>query len=715
MRNEGIFAPFALRGTPAKLILGLSLSLLYSYTTSTERLWAANGDVLSVSTLLEGEKVTDIALDTSGNPPEGSFWVAGKQNGNIYQVSLDLNTLLNTISNPFGAAQFPDFVLTWGIAYRASSDTLFVLASDGPDFKVKEVTTSGTEVGAPGFTIQPPAPYAATAAVRSLSYDTVLDELWYLDVVNDKVVRTDLTGVSTTVLSLPGDNPPETTLRGDGVAFDLDGGQPRIYVSYGDVFQQDPSRVIQLKDDGVATGVEVPLAVAGSLGFQTYQIGQQLRLAVVLEDGRMAEIERTVPAPIPPSQLQCSLTVTNKVELTWQNHGSGGSAYGGQIFILRNGVGVGTTLTGADQQFEDATPLEGTSTYSLRASETIGGPQSPASHECRVTVGTSGIVRWVPFTGTSPFDVTTDPATGDVFATDNVEGKIFQFDANLDLVGEIPSPWGQPGGIAFVKAITIQAVLYQDVLAVGRTDGTLVKIIDTVGAEITTFPLASTEFVEGLTYMPAAEQFAFIETHKSTGDTTVVVTNSSGARIQPACAPPSFLNLEPMDRGITYDPLEDTFLTVFDDGVTRELDPTTCIPQTLEMDLESLGEGFDDPGFFGGVQISNNTLLVCGLKSQAIFRILIFPAGPDFLRGDFDRNLAVNLTDAINTAAYLFQQGAAPTCPDAADINDDGILDVSDPVYAVFYLYLAGPEPPPPFLGPGKDPTFRDNLGCEDT
>jgi hypothetical protein len=698
---------------PAKWVLGVSLALLLSYQGRGGSLWAANGDVLSVSTLLEGVDITDITLDTSGNPPEGSFWVAGKQNDNIYQVSLDLNTLLNTISNPHGAGQFPDFVLTWGIAYRASSDTLFVLASDGPDFKVKEVTTGGTEVGAPGFTIQPPAPFATTLAARSLSYDTVTQELWYLDEFNDNLVRTGFDGISTAVLSLPGDNPAETTLRGDGVAFELDGVQPRIYVSYGDVFQQDPSRILQLKDDGEATGIEVPLSVAGPVGFQTYQIGQQLRLAVVLNDGRMAEIERVVPDPIPPSQLQCSLTGTNQVKLTWTNHGAIDGDYGDVVIIVRNGVPFGTT-GGGNQTFTDMTPLQGTSTYSLRAKETPGGPQSPEGHECQVTVGTGGIIRWVPFAGTSPFDIARNPLTGDVYVTDNIEGKIFRFDDNLDPLGEIPSPWSQPGGITFVETITIQDVAYQQVLAVARTDGTLVKVINTSGSEITTFPVESTEFVEGLTYLPAAQRFAFVETHKTKGDRTVVVTDSSGARIQAACAPPTFLNLEPIERGLTYDPLEDTLLTVFADGVNRELFSQNCGPSGFEINLESMGEGFDDPGFFGGVQISDNTLLVCGRKSRALFQALIFPAGPDFVRGDFDGNGAANLTDAISSASYLFQQGPAPTCPDAADINDDGILDVSDPVYTLFHLFLGGQPPPPPWPSVGKDPTFRDNLGCEE-
>ena len=98
-----------------------------------------------------------------------------------------------------------------------------------------------------------------------------------------------------------------------------------------------------------------------------------------------------------------------------------------------------------------------------------------------------------------------------------------------------------------------------------------------------------------------------------------------------------------------------------------------------------------------------------------IFRTLLFPFGPDFIRGDFDRNSEVDLSDAVSIARYLFLGGTPPACMDAADSNDDGILDISDPVYLLFYLFIANSLPPPePFPGAGNDPTFRDNLGCQE-
>jgi hypothetical protein len=52
---------------------------------------------------------------------------------------------------------------------------------------------------------------------------------------------------------------------------------------------------------------------------------------------------------------------------------------------------------------------------------------------------------------------------------------------------------------------------------------------------------------------------------------------------------------------------------------------------------------------------------------------------------------------------------------EAADLNDDGGVDLSDPIYLLLYLFEGGTPPPPPFDPTGKtagpDPT-PDDLGC---
>jgi len=48
---------------------------------------------------------------------------------------------------------------------------------------------------------------------------------------------------------------------------------------------------------------------------------------------------------------------------------------------------------------------------------------------------------------------------------------------------------------------------------------------------------------------------------------------------------------------------------------------------------------------------------------------------------------------------------------DAADADDSGKLDISDPIYTLGFLFLGGEAPPAPFGACGPDAT-EDALGC---
>ena len=74
-------------------------------------------------------------------------------------------------------------------------------------------------------------------------------------------------------------------------------------------------------------------------------------------------------------------------------------------------------------------------------------------------------------------------------------------------------------------------------------------------------------------------------------------------------------------------------------------------------------------------------------------------------------NCYADISDAIAMLSYLFAGGSL-TCEDAGDANDDGGLNISDPIYLLGYLFGDGPVIPPPFPGPGDDPT-GDPLGCD--
>jgi len=92
------------------------------------------------------------------------------------------------------------------------------------------------------------------------------------------------------------------------------------------------------------------------------------------------------------------------------------------------------------------------------------------------------------------------------------------------------------------------------------------------------------------------------------------------------------------------------------------------------------------------------------------------PAGAQderFIRSDVNQDGAVDISDPVLTLFHLFRPGFEIPCEKAADVDDSGSVDVSDPVHGLAYLYQDGPRPPDPFDGCGVDPTV-DALTCSE-
>ncbi len=97
--------------------------------------------------------------------------------------------------------------------------------------------------------------------------------------------------------------------------------------------------------------------------------------------------------------------------------------------------------------------------------------------------------------------------------------------------------------------------------------------------------------------------------------------------------------------------------------------------------------------------------------------------GVSFVRGDVGRrglegkpvpaDELVNITDAIAILSWLFLEGGQTEldCAKAADTNDDGVINIADPVRILGFLFLGSPPPPPPYPALGLDPT-PDELDC---
>ncbi|MGE3165610.1 MAG: SUMF1/EgtB/PvdO family nonheme iron enzyme [Planctomycetota bacterium] len=96
----------------------------------------------------------------------------------------------------------------------------------------------------------------------------------------------------------------------------------------------------------------------------------------------------------------------------------------------------------------------------------------------------------------------------------------------------------------------------------------------------------------------------------------------------------------------------------------------------------------------------------------ALLPVLLFSprAQGDFVRGDANGDAIVNLSDPIQVLSYLFGGGSG-TCLDGADASDDGAVNLLDPILTLAYLFTGGPPLPAPFPGCGTDPT-TDGLDC---
>jgi len=80
------------------------------------------------------------------------------------------------------------------------------------------------------------------------------------------------------------------------------------------------------------------------------------------------------------------------------------------------------------------------------------------------------------------------------------------------------------------------------------------------------------------------------------------------------------------------------------------------------------------------------------------------------IRGDVGGEGAVTIADPILILYHLFASKPID-CPDAADVNDNGTLELSDAVGLLMYLFASGFPPFPPFPQAGPDPT-EDGIRC---
>ena len=72
---------------------------------------------------------------------------------------------------------------------------------------------------------------------------------------------------------------------------------------------------------------------------------------------------------------------------------------------------------------------------------------------------------------------------------------------------------------------------------------------------------------------------------------------------------------------------------------------------------------------------------------QEVMEGFVEPRDDDFVRGDADASGASDLSDIIGILHYLFLGGFSPVCLDALDFDGSTVIDVSDPINFLVYLF----------------------------
>jgi len=79
--------------------------------------------------------------------------------------------------------------------------------------------------------------------------------------------------------------------------------------------------------------------------------------------------------------------------------------------------------------------------------------------------------------------------------------------------------------------------------------------------------------------------------------------------------------------------------------------------------------------------------------------------GKEFQRGDSNGDGVIDMSDSVHALAWLFLGGEEPGCVEAANMNGGNLINIADPIYLLMYLFDGGSPPPAPFPGCGFGPS----------
>ncbi len=213
-----------------------------------------------------------------------------------------------------------------------------------------------------------------------------------------------------------------------------------------------------------------------------------------------------------------------------------------------------------------------------------------------------------------------------------------------------------------------------------------------------------------------------------TGDIQLITATTTGtaARDLMTSGSGGFEKTEPFHAETDEGPVITSAMVLsFREPLVLPIEGTATI---LAIEIEAPGPQPDAPSaaHVGGIRWRDgvgynpvvNTITVNGASAQPCRRqevtiAFVHGGGTPHRRGDTNGDGRVDIADPIWLLQQLFRKGPPTRCADAADANDDGILDVADAAFGIGYNFFGGAPSPPPFPECGDDPT-DDALECDE-
>ena len=641
-----------------------------------------------------------------------------------------------------------------GLAYDPAAGRLFVY--NNTQHKVAIVDDSGGHLGEfraliPDLDDDPKE--EDFGSVIGMAYDAAGDggqgSLWVVEIRRDFIYELDLDGALLRKIRHPYadlERIPEECPFGSysgGVSMvagkPFDGNEaPRLYLTGGGVRDFGQRYIFQLD---IATGKVVPGteittagiardATDGNFGIVHLPPldDQPPRIVAVpqIRPGALVVVDATVP-PVPaPTFLTCvQRGLPNDVTIRFNNNGS----YT-EVEVRRDNAVV-KMLPGDAERFVDENVPVGPRAYAVRG---LRDAQLSGEDRCQLQVGPGAILQHeftCPAAGVC--QITRDPTDSSFYVAVNQPGRertLYVFDGSLDFVAERETVVERPWQIATLGARVapddtrqLYLLTWLQPAPLGRAgmEDFFLIVEDIVTREkideiLIDPPRPNNGFVTfptGLSWDENSDTFFYLERNSK----RIVRMAPNGETIDDFDHPdPPFQNFV-SNLGLAVVPSRDSLLLTTsgrkDKQVTRVIEVAFegATKGKLSGYSFSLGEL---SGGVRGITMLGRELVAVGGGSN-IYRLKGLPGAPaPFIRGDFDENGEVNITDPIAILGLLFdpEETDLPLCQDAADADDSGNVSLTDAIVVLNHLFLEGPPLSEPFPDAGDDFT-HDGLPCE--